>query len=54
MGELINIEPIIRAHKELAELEAGTLTRSPLDLLSESIELLKPLEQFLDDEALAL
>ena len=36
------------------ELERGELTRSPLDLLSESIELLKPLEQYRDDEALAL
>ena len=36
------------------ELEAGTLTRSPLELLTEAVELLKPLEQYRDDEALML
>ena len=35
------------------ELEQGTLTRSPLELLSEAIEALKPLEQFRDDELLS-
>jgi len=43
------------AYRQAAsELERGELTRSPLDLLSESIELLKPLEQYRDDEALML
>ena len=35
------------------ELEQGTLTQSPLELLSEAIAALKPLEQFRDDELLS-
>lgn len=36
------------------ELDQGTLTRSPLELLSEAVQALKPLEQYRDDESLAL